>query len=181
MPNFFILYFHREAYLCNLLTEMFRPRFENPIDSVQDAVDRNITVFEHQYNYHGLKADLMALNITEWTSLAERMVPLSYDEYDYYIEHYIHGNRTETSGGTHAFMQSHLFPPDLAIAPADKWWRSFDKLPGKNPYAGYLTDKKWILNEVDSPGIHFSKFTDAGTSITSFEISTGRIVTKYYI
>ena len=27
---------HRHAFLCNLLTEMMRPRFEDPIDSVEE-------------------------------------------------------------------------------------------------------------------------------------------------
>ena len=95
---------------------------------------------------------MLSINSSEWTAIANNMVPVKdWDEWDYYTEHYIHGNRTETSGGTHAFMGGYLFSSDLAIAPADKWWRSFDKQPGKNPYAGYLTNKKWIHNEVDSP------------------------------
>ena len=151
-----ILYCHREAYLCNLLTEMFRPRFEDPIDSAKDVLEKNITVFEHQYFYVGTITTLLNLNSnsSEWTHIAENMVPVKdWDEYNYYTKHYIHGNRTETSGGTHAFLGPYLGKYDLAIAPADKWWRSFEKLPGMNPYAGYLTNKKWIHNEVDSPEI----------------------------
>ena len=144
----------REAYLCNLLTEMFRPRFEDPIDSAKDALEKNITVFELQYYYEGYKADMLSINSSEWTAIANNMVSVkNWEEFDYYTKHYIHGNRTETSGGTHAFMGPYLFSQHLAIAPADKWWRSFDKQPGQNPYAGYLTDKKWIHNEVDSPEI----------------------------
>ena len=131
---------------------MFRPRFEDPIDSALDVVEKNITVFELQYYYDWTKWGLLRLNNTEWTAIANNMVPVKdWDEYDYYTEHYIHGNRTETSGGTHAFMGAYLGVYALAIAPADKWWRSFDKQPGDNPYAGFLTNKKWIHNEVNSP------------------------------
>ena len=131
---------------------MFRPRFEDPIDSALDVVENNITVFEHYYWFGGLKWSLLELNSSEWTAIANNMVPVkNWDEYNYYTKHYIHGNRTETSGGTHAFMRAYLFGSDLAIAPADKWWRSFDKQPGRNPYNGFLTNKKWIHNEVNSP------------------------------
>ena len=95
---------------------MFRPRFEDPIDSAKDAVEKNITLFELQYYYEGLKWNLLNLNITEWTHIAENMVPVkNWDEYDYYTKHYIHGNRTETRGSfqipNHSFKfnQAKLF------------------------------------------------------------------------
>ena len=77
------------------------------------------------------------------------MVPVkSWAQYDYYTEHFIHGNYTKESGGTHAFLRPYLSKYELAIAPAEKWWRSNEKQPGKNPYAGYLSAKNWSLNEV---------------------------------
>ena len=69
---------------------MFRPRFEDPIDSAQDVVDRNITIYELEYFYQGLKVGLLSLNSSEWTHIAETMVPVKdWDEWDYYTEHYI--------------------------------------------------------------------------------------------
>ena len=133
----------REAYLCNLLTEMFRPRFEDPVDSAQDVADRNITVYEHQYYYQHLKNDLLSINSSEWTHIAETMISVKdWDERDFFTEHNMHGN------GTHAFFSSHLYNRDLSIAPAEKWWRSSERMPGQT-YAGYLSAKKWILNEVN--------------------------------
>ena len=134
---------YREAYLCNLLTEMFRPRFEDPIDSAQDLVDRNIQLFQIGYFYKGMQADMSAVNRPEWTHIAETMVPVKdWDEFAYYVEHNIHGN------GTHAVIGGFLKKKDLEIAPAEKWWRSKEKMPGDNAHCGYLTAKHWILNEV---------------------------------
>ena len=60
-------------------------------------------------------------------------------------KHFIHGNNTKESGGTHAFLFAHLTPYELSLG---KWWRSKEKVPGDNPYAGYLSAKNWNFNEV---------------------------------
>ena len=121
---------------------MFRPRFEDPIDSAQDAVDRNITIFTHQFFYPSSKVDMLSINSSDWTHIAETMVPVNWDEYENYTRDFIHGN------GTHAFIRSYLSSGDLAIAPAEKWWRSSEKIPGDYPWGGYLSAKNWMLNEV---------------------------------
>ena len=129
---------------------MFRPRFEDTIDSALDVVEKNITVFEQQYDYPGTKITLLSIKRPEWTHIANNMVPVkSWAQYDKYTEHFIHGNYTKESGGTHAFLKPYLDRYDLAIAPSEKWWRSREKVPGDNPYAGYLSAKNWNFNEVN--------------------------------
>ena len=49
------------------------------------------------------------------------------------------------SAGTHAHMGGYLSSQLLDIG---RWYRSKEKLVGNNPYPGYLTNKKWHLNEV---------------------------------
>ena len=61
---------------------MFRPRFEKPVDSAKDVVQRNITLFFHQYFIGGLKSDMLALNVSEWTHIAENMVSVKVINYD---------------------------------------------------------------------------------------------------
>ena len=34
---------------------MMRPRFEDPIDTAKDMVEKNITLFESEYYFHGDK------------------------------------------------------------------------------------------------------------------------------
>ena len=55
--------------------------------------------------------------------------------------------------GTHAQMTHFVYSIDLGIAeenhPEGKgWYRSKEFITGKIPFAGYLTSKKWHLNEV---------------------------------
>ena len=47
--------------------------------------------------------------------------------------------------GTHALMSGYLSPYELTFG---KWYRSTERVSGKNPHGGYLTNKKWHLNEV---------------------------------
>ena len=64
--------------------------------------------------------------------------------------------------GTHAQMTSFLTPWDLYLGENKEinsgrgWYRSKEKVAGKYPYGGYLTNKKWHLNEV----ITKSEYTD---------------------
>ena len=72
-----------------------------------------------------------------------------WDHFYFMSEHYVIG------AGTHAIMASALYPEELSygenkeINSGRGWYRSQEKVAGKYPYAGYLTNKKWHLNEVD--------------------------------
>ena len=44
---------------------MMRPRFEDPIDTVKDMMDNNITLFMHQYVYSSWKKVFLSLDIPE--------------------------------------------------------------------------------------------------------------------
>ena len=46
--------------------------------------------------------------------------------------------------GSHAQLSYALAPDELGLG---KWYRSKETLEGVNPFAGYLTNKKWLLNE----------------------------------
>ena len=48
--------------------------------------------------------------------------------------------------GTHAQVSTSVAQYELAMG---KWHRSKEKVAGKYPYGGYLTNKKWHLNEVN--------------------------------
>ena len=77
-----------------------------------------------------------------------------YDHYDYMSEHYVFG------AGTHAVMLPSLTWWELQLGnkinSGRGWYRSKEKVAGMYPYAGYLTNKKWHLNEV----ITKSEYTD---------------------
>ena len=56
--------------------------------------------------------------------------------------------------GTHAMMTYSLGWFELEIGEKEEinsgrgWYRSRERVAGMNPYGGYLTNKKWHLNEV---------------------------------
>ena len=147
---------------------MIEPSFEDPIDSAEDLVNNNITLFANSEFrvFESLKDHLLSLNISEWTIAAENMINAtdcaSYPQRDedqcseiiglfqYYIKYHLLGN------GTHAFLthylrKSDIYPDDLfgfSKKWKQKWWRSKETLPGASPYGGYYTNRKWVLNEV---------------------------------
>ena len=132
------MYF-RHILLCNLLTTILRPNFEEPLDTAKQLVEKNITL----YGWPGgdiWKQFLLESSILEYNILGETMIiPYDWDHYWYITEHDVMGE------GAYAYMIGYLYPSDLAMG---KWYRSKEKLAGDNPYAGYLTNKKWHMNEV---------------------------------
>ena len=133
----------RYAFLCNLLTEMMRPRFDDPVDTSKDMVEKNITLFTIFYQHQPLKKFLESLNIPEYTYLAKYIESVeNMDEYYDYVKYKVHGN------GTHGFLLTNLLHRHLQVAPMDKWWKSSERMPGITPYVGYNTGRNWILKEV---------------------------------
>ena len=118
---------------------MLRPNFEDPLDTAHDLIVNNITV----YNWPGgyiWKQFLAQSPVPTYNKLAETMIVTEdWDEYWNFPEHYVFGN------GTHAQMGGYLVPSELEMG---RWWRSKEQVEGKIPYTGYLTNKKWSLNEV---------------------------------
>ena len=125
-----------------------RPNFEEPLDTAKQLVEKNIKL----YAIPGTeiwKQFLLESSITEYKILGENFIVADdLDHFDYMTEHDVIG------GGTHATMASYLYPYELAygenkeINSGRGWYRSKEKVPGVYPYNGYLTNKKWHLNEV---------------------------------
>ena len=120
---------------------MLRPNFEPPMDSAQDLVDNNITLFLLP-GATIFKQLLENSPIPAYNKLAETTyITKDWVEYDYYKKYNILGN------GTHAELAGFVQNYDLARG---KWYRSKETLMGKYPYAGYLSNKKWYLNDVNN-------------------------------
>ena len=134
------------------------PQFD-PINTVQDLIYHNITIFEVHYMFDHKKDWYFSFNISELDHVANTMVPADTEcwlrngtqicadvngTYEYFIKHHLHGNKT------HAIISGYLFSADLAVMPEkSKWWRSKKLEWGKNPYGGVFTSRNWILNEVN--------------------------------
>ena len=133
------------------------PQHEDPINSVQDLLKRNISIFKAHYLYVSQRNNYLRRNTTEWNYVANNMdsayglctngTLICADingTYQYYVKHHLHGNKT------HAVIRGFLFPSELDIMPEKKnWWRSEKIDDGKNPYSSIPTSRNWILKEVN--------------------------------
>ena len=144
-----------------------RPNFESPVHNATDMVKRNITLYFGP-NGQMWKQWLNQSSITEYRKIAESMIiTKSYYQFDALTKNEM------LSRGTHAKMEPYLAPYELAWAREvddDKgvtivsteymtqkgeykynhgrgYYRG-EKLVGKITGVGYLTNKKWHLNEV---------------------------------
>ena len=126
--------------LCNLLSTILRPNFEEPLDTAKQLVEKNIILYDLP-GEEIWKQFLLDSSNPIYNKLGETMIMA--DDWDHYyslIEHDVIG------AGTHAYMIGYLQPWEKALG---RWHRSEEKLEGDSPYVGYLTDKKWHLNEVN--------------------------------
>ena len=116
---------------------MFKPRFEDAIDSAKQLIENNITLAEIPGGEYWVQF-LANSPIPEYQTLAKNMkIPNDWDEFDHLIEHGIIGN------GTHVYISYRLTRRAKSLG---RWWRG-NVVQGNFPYSGYLSDKKWHLNE----------------------------------
>ena len=117
-----------------------RPNFEEPLDTVKQLVERNIEIYTTPGSYFW-KYFFQDSTIPEYKILGETLIIA--DNWDQYINISKHVH----VAGTYALMTVTLPPMYQDMG---RWHRSEEKVSGHYPYAGYLTNKKWHLNEVIS-------------------------------
>ena len=133
--------FFSHILLCNVLTVILRPNFEEPLDTAKQLDEKDITIY-FEPGFDGNKQWLLDSPILENRILGENaIIADDWDHFDYITKHYVIG------AGTHAQMEAHLAPYELSMG---RWYRSKEMVSGMNPIGGYLTNKKWHLNEVIS-------------------------------
>ena len=117
---------------------LLKQRFEDPIDSAKQMIENNITLVGvpgGKFLVHFLANS----PITEYQTLSKRMIiPNNWDVELFDLTKYgIIGN------GTHATIGPYLSPWRKSLG---RWWRG-NQVQGFYPHGGYLSDKKWHLNE----------------------------------
>ena len=124
-----------------------RPNFEEPLDSAAQLVEKKITLYfgpgEDQNKQWLLDSPML-----EYRILGENAIIA--DDWDHFYNITAHD---VLGAGTHAWMTFfvHWYPLQLGekYHPEGRGWhRSKEIVSGSSPYAGYLTNKKWHLNEV---------------------------------
>ena len=133
--------------LCNILTVILRPNFEEPLDTAKQLVEKKIT-FYFAPGFDDSKQWLLDSPILDYRILGENAIIA--DDMDHYYNITAHDL---LGAGTHA--QTSYFVPWIFLEMGEEyhpdgrgWYRSKEIVSGSTPYAGYLTNKKWHLNEV---------------------------------
>ena len=123
-----------------MLPVILRANFDDPVDSAQDIIDSNLTLFDVPWSdmwkqWLATHANPLYRKISETMIISE-----SWDQFEELIEHGIMENKT------HVIWASYLTPWEKALG---LWWRSKEIVTGQYPYAGFLTRKKWKHYEVN--------------------------------
>ena len=130
----FILHF----LLCNYLTVLLRPRYEEPVETAADIINRDITPFYSPFGQI-MREFLAASPDPNYQEISRRMV--------------ISNNWTEYYGMFDKVITTGLFA-QIATVPTvpeeehKKWYRSTETIVGFFPYGVHLTNKKWPLKKV---------------------------------
>ena len=134
--------------LCNIVTVILSPNFEDYLDTAKQLDEKNITIYFGPGSELN-KQWLLESSLPEYNILGENaIVAKNWEEYENTTANDIFG------AGTHAKMSFWVYGWKLEYGekyhPEGKgWYRSKEKL-STQPYFGYLTNKKWHLNEVES-------------------------------
>ena len=131
-----------------------RPNFESPVHTARDLAERDITLFLMPASQEW-REWLSHSDIPEYRKIGENTITTkSWTQYTAFTKNEM------LTRGTHAMMVSNLDPYELVWATELEpdqgeykynhgrgYYRGEGGL-GDNPNAGYLTNKKWHLNEV---------------------------------
>ena len=132
----FILHF----LLCNYLTVLLTPSYEEPVETAEDLIKRNIIPFrtpgsEIYKQFFAASSDPIYQEISRRLVIAK-----DWDEYENMVHKVI---------STGLFADIRTVPWYLNSTEEFKdWYRSSETVIGINPYVGNLANKKWPLKKV---------------------------------
>ena len=132
--------------LCNVLKTILKPNFEKPIDTIEQLVERNITLAAWPASGVFWADHLNKSKNPSYRVVAKTIeVAESWAEFDNITKYKM------LSKGTHAQIATFLYPWEMKWGKEYNhgrgWYRSKQVIPGFSPYGGLVTNKKWILNE----------------------------------
>ena len=124
---------------------MMRPNFEEPLDTAQQLLDRDITLFT--FDYGDLWVQMMRESaFPAYRALGEKMIKSR--DWDHFWEI----SRDLIIGkGTHAMMSYQLYND---MKPFGRYWRSKETVSGTYPHGGWLLYKNFHLQDVKLKIIH---------------------------
>ena len=126
--------------LCNYLTVLLTPSYEEPVETAEELINRDITPFMSPGSE--IYVQLFAASSDPiYQEIARRLViAKDWDEYEDMVRKVI---------STGLFADIRTVPWYLnSIEELNYWYRSSETIAGDNPYQVHLTNKKWPLKKV---------------------------------
>ena len=125
-----------------------KPNFEDPLDTAKQLLEKKIILYDGP-GYEFWKHFLLESSINEYNKLGENFI-IADDWFHFYnlSEHGVIGAGTHAQIATSPTMWELEVGENKEINSGRGWYRSKERLDGDYPFAGYLTNKKWHLNEV---------------------------------
>ena len=133
----FILHF----LLCNYLTVLLTPSYEEPVETAKDLIKRDITPILWP-GAEIWRQFLAASSDPNYQEISRRLVIAEdWDEYEDIV-------RKVTSTGMYADIGT--VPPQWVVPEKEfkDWYRSTEIISGTIPYVVHLSNKKWQLKKV---------------------------------
>ena len=115
-----------------------RPNFEEPLDTAKQLVEQNITLYDLPGS-EWFKQFLLESTIPDYKILGERFIVA-----DTWNQYWNMSEYDVLSAGTHANWAPYITTTELDMG---RWHRSKETFQ-EDPYVGFLSNKKWYLNEV---------------------------------
>ena len=133
----FILHF----LLCNYLTVLLRPSYEEPVETAGDLIKRNIIPFyipggELYRQVFAASTDPNFQEISRRLVIAE-----NWNIYEDMVQ-------KVTSSGMYATIGTMPSPWFVPEEEYKHWYRSSETIAGINPYVVHLSNKKWPMKKV---------------------------------
>ena len=137
----FILHF----LLCNLLSVILKPSYEEPVNTPKDLIDRDITPYMgpkreiyRQFFANSPDPDLQEIS-------RKLYISKDWEDYDQKVKDVILTGKYAEIGGVPGRPFREWLVPEKDLK---DWYRSSERVGGVIPFAAHLTNKKWPLKEV---------------------------------
>ena len=129
------------AFVCNVLPVILRANFADPVDSVQDIIDRNMTILYPPFR-HSWRDWWAGHYNPDYQKLSKTMIIGKLDTfYEVYLRQgMLRDNRL-------VYVSAFMDPTDPVIKAA-RWWRSKEMMEGFQGFSGFISSKQWKFNEV---------------------------------
>ena len=126
------------------MTVLLTPSYEEPVDTTEDLIKRNIT----PYGSESMRQFLAASNDTNLKELSKKFFIVKGYHEDDFMAGVIEGKYDGKEYGLYGEYADIGHYPNTMERLFNKWYRSTETISGTFPYSVHLSNKKWPLKKV---------------------------------